>query len=480
MRTIFIVVLLSIISVGYSQAPTLEPGVYKSNVKGQKIMLKVLEDNKYEMTFLYGKYSIENDTINFRNLSPNESNFKIKTNMGATVSSTFKIKFVAEYAMYMGKNIYIGTQKDENAVIEYKSLLDYLKKKSNLNHNNQKEFKIDVEKTKYLYFVEANPKQNPIVSKFQINPNTNEIEVEFNTMSLSGFELKGTIDPTTKKLSIMEGKKNKVVFTFEKDDKTEVKSDEVSPVEVVLDKDWIKNNGFVQEKDDSAYFGRKESAQYSFKHTVLKSYQEALKSIEKTPTKFLVVAVDNSKEGSVKFNQFIKTSEEHIGIYMRRRYDARKDHFNFYLATEKDKSLLDNFKIKDKTALLFFNPSGELVYHTKGTLQDSEDIFEEFSSIYYELERASAKLKLDKLISNKKTTLPDIKNGLLAIVKTKKEPNSESYADTTAVTIEMIMMLRQLILLPLFPMKKITIWKEIISAYLTGRTCILSKQLKKL
>src|SRR4051812_31057032 len=108
MKRAFILVFVSIISIGYSQTQTIAPGIYKSDVKGQKLILRIGEDNQFEMAILYGKYTVENDTISFKNPGSNESGFKIKANADAPFSSTLKVKFSSQYTMYLD-NVYIGT-----------------------------------------------------------------------------------------------------------------------------------------------------------------------------------------------------------------------------------------------------------------------------------------------------------------------------------------------------------------------------------
>ncbi|MEC4004673.1 hypothetical protein OX283_008395 [Flavobacterium sp. SUN052] len=433
MRKIFNLLALLIVTLIYSQKPVLEQGVYRSNVKGQKVMLKVGEDNNYEMSFLYGKYTTQNDTITFKNMTSGESSFKIKINE-APFSSTFKIKILTEYMMYFGSNIYIGTQKDDNTIVEFKSLEEYLGKNASRFRNRQKEINIDVEKTKYLYFVENNYEgKGSTISKFQIDLNANELEITYEP-SFNILELKGLIDPETKKLSILEGLNKNPIFTFEKDGTPETKNDLLKPLQVVFEKDWLKNSGFAEPEDTTAFFGEREASQYNFKHTNLKNYQDAIKSIEKTPTKFLVIVVDNSKDGKKSFDQFIKEDEMQLSRVMRRQYNSMSDHFNYYYATDKDKALLDGLKIKDKSSLVFLNSNGEMVYHTNATLKENPELFQVYNSVYDEINKANAKLKLDKITANKKATLPDFKKALFDIVTTKKGYNND-YSDVVADTV---------------------------------------------
>lgn len=447
MERVFTLLLLFFVSFGFSQSPALEPGVYKANVQGQKLMLKVLEDNNYEMAIFFGKYTVENDTVTFNNSTPKESVFSIKPDKDAEFSSTLKIKITPQM-LYMGRGIYIGTQKDEHSVVEYKPLSDYVEKRVN-SHSMPKDVKIDVEKAKYLYLVDSQRDGNTSISKFELDPNINQIEVGYSGSSFKNVELKGIIDRETKKISVSEGRTKAVIFEFEKDNGVEqIKKDEVSPLAVLSEKDWLKKNGFATDEDfDSSYLEQRAKTKYTFKYANYKTYPEALKSLEKLPEKFLIIVVNNSKNSKTEFARFIKEREERMSRYMRNGYDAEIDNFNFYLATEKDKALIDNFKIKSKTALAFVNSNGVLLYHTDGTLEDNSNFFQRYYSVYDEVNRANEHFKLDKLVTNKKASLSDFKKAFATIIKTKKRFNDFSQetlyddevvevVDTTAVAVD--------------------------------------------
>ena len=83
------------------------------------------------------------------------------------------------------------------------------------------------------------------------------------------MELKGVIDSETKKLTIIEGVNKNPIFTFEKDGTPEAKSDLIKPLQVIFEKDWLKNSGFAEPQDTTAYFGERETSQYNYKHTIL-------------------------------------------------------------------------------------------------------------------------------------------------------------------------------------------------------------------
>jgi len=438
MKRIFVLLFLSVISNSYTQTTTLEPGVYKSNVKGQNVMLKVFEDNKYEMSFLYGKFTVDNDTISFKSKPDGESGFKVKVDKTAEYSSTLKIKIKAEYLMYFGQNIYLGTQKEDNAMVEYKPIFDYLKEKDKEYSGRKKEFMISIDKVKYLYFVD-NIQPEASISKFQIDPETNMIEMEYEGLTAASIQLKGKVDPETKKLNIMEGRRLAPIFVFEKEGTEAILvSDNLKPLTVQYDKEWKKNNGF-EEEENTEYFGEREAASYTFKHTTFKSYDEALKNAAKSESKFLAIVFDNSKDAPKKFNNFIKSSEEEMSHYMRRGYNSRNDHFNFYLASEKDKGLLEKFKIKNQPVIIFLNANGELLYQTSGALEgDNSDKFNPRNSIAEELTKSNAKLKLDKILSNKKAPINELKKGYLAITKAKggSSFDYDAVADSTAVEVQ--------------------------------------------
>lgn len=418
MKRVFIALLSTIVLQGYSQV--LEPGVYKANAKGQQLTLRIFDDNKYEMAVFQGRYVAEKDTITFLNRDSNTSAFRIKVNKDAPFSSTLKIKFKVQSLMYASRNIYIGTQKEENAVVEYKPLMDFVKKRAYGYADRQKDFKIDVDKAKYLYFVDANRNATAAVSKFQLDPNDNEIEIDYDGSTLQSIELKGIINPETKKITVMEGNSGRDILEFEKDNgKTDTVAG-VKPLSVTTEKNWKKSHGFIEEYEfDSSYLEKRAKSNYNFKHAVIKTYSEGIKSLAKTPEKFLVVVVDEGKEAQKRFSEFLKSNEEATSQAMYKGYNAEKDRFNFYLATEKDKAVISNFKIKDKTALLFLNSNGELLYHTEGTLEDNASLFHSYYSVYDEVKRANEQTKLDKLFANKKASLADFKKAFSDIINIK-------------------------------------------------------------
>ena len=57
--------------------------------------------------------------------------------------------------------------------------------------------------------------------------------------------------------------------------------------------------------------------------------------------------------------------------------------------------------------------------------KENSELFQVYNSVYDEVYKANAKLKLDKITANKKATLPDFKKAFFDIVNTKKGYNND-------------------------------------------------------
>jgi hypothetical protein len=385
------------------QKGTFEPGTYISEIKGQNIKLVLNPDKTYDMSFFFGDYITKNDTLQFLNLAKKAQAFLIKPNPNAAYSSTLKLKLNYDLSYYYSSTIYIGTQSDENRKVSYKLLKDYFDP-SNEDLTQQT---IDVEKSKYLYIVEAKYDKTTI-SKFRIPEDINEAEVEYNPYTESETKLFGYID-SSNQFVISDGK-NPVLFNFEKEDKSKEKvKTEFEPVDVKTDNNWLKENGFIDVGTDQSVEAAY-APPYVFKHKITTSLSNAQSEIKKTSNKFLIVSYDpKNKNAKTEFNNFIKTSEESISSYMYSVYNATYDNFNFYLASDCDKSLLRKNNISSDKEIVVLNNSGEIVYHTKGSLEEKKDLFSIYNSIHKELLIANEKLELDKIMSNKSASVKELK-----------------------------------------------------------------------
>ncbi len=379
------------------------PGKYIANTKGQSIKLTINEDATYDMSFFFGKYSTKRDTIFFNNNTVVPQKFVFKPIADAPFSSTLKLKLNYDLSYYYSAQIYIGTQTDENRKINYKLLKDYFKE----NNEDPTQQNIEVEKSKFLYIVDAKY-EGTTVYKFQISDAVNEAELEYNTYSNADTKLLGYVDATTNKFVVSDGK-YPILFEFE-DEKVAISKaqTDVTAVEVKSEKNWLKNNGFEGDQATAESYDTKPP--YVFKHKVASSLSSALSDIKKTPAKFLVVFYDpKNKNAKTEYDNFIKTSEESLSSYMYSEYSPTYDNFNFYLASDKDKSLLSKNKINSDKEILILNSQGALLYHTTGNFEDKSTLFSIYNSIYEELKTANEKLEFDTIVNNKNTSVKDMK-----------------------------------------------------------------------
>lgn len=429
MKNYFASLLLISSLVGFAQIKT---GIYKSSAKNGDVLLKINEDKTYEMSFFYGDYVVSKDTILFNSNKINSSFFSVKSIQDAPKSSVLKLKFSDSQVAYYAMTIFLGTQETETSEIQYKKLSDYVVMNPT-TFEYPKDFSVELTKGKYLYLVDAK-NEEASVSKFQISENTNEVSVEYDAYSFANLKLKGFIDSATGQLAISDGK-TPLLFSFEKYDEQKKVTEYINPLDVKEEKNWKKIHGFIDESEanyvDSAY-PESNKPPYVFKHTIEKSYKEALKATEKAPTKLLVVAFDlKNKDVKTEFDTFVKSNEESLSSYMYDNYLPEYDKFNYYLATEKDKSILDKYKIKSDKELLFFNGQGDLLYHTPATLTDKQyDYFSPYSAINTELEKVNQYAQLDKALSNKNANAKEITE---ALKKSLKLEGTYNYATDAVI-----------------------------------------------
>jgi len=409
MKKYFTTLLLISSLVSFSQ---FKMGVYKSSSNNENILLEINEDKTFKMSFFYGEYTVSNDTILFNSNKINSSGFSIKSIPDAAKSSVLKLKFKDSQIAYYATTIFLGTQETETSEIQYKKLSEFVVINPT-TYEYPKEFSVELAKGKYLYLVDAKNEDVSSVSKFEISENTNEVSVKYDPYSIANMKLKGFIDGATGQLAISDGK-TPLLFSFNKQDESKKVSDEINPIQVTDEKNWRKKYGFINEPNPiytiDSTTTEYNKPRYVFKYTIEKNYKDALKATEKMPTKLLVVAFDlKNKNAKTEFDAFVKSNQESLSSYMYDNYLPEYDKFNYYLATEKDKSILDKYKIKSDKELLFFNAQGDLLYHTSATLADKQyDYFSSYSAISTELEKVNQYAQLDKTLSNKNASAKEI------------------------------------------------------------------------
>jgi hypothetical protein len=414
-----VLILFSLFS--FSQENTVPPGDYRAiSSNSQGIKLTISENNKFQLTVFKGTFEKENDTIYFHSENENKPNFEVEY----VYSKSDKIKVSFDKSIGSDyQTTYFGSQKINDSEPKYETLKQLLNIKTrDYIKSKREDFSFEMDKSAFIFLAEKNVVGSTSVEKYEIPNGVSEIKIRKTGSIFSSVKLKGYYDTEKLEFIISEGK-NPITFIKENpdlDSKNLIqplerqekfgwyfpgKEDEYDGYDAVVDTAYAD---YVEEVD--AY-----KPAYSYKHTIAKNYTEALKSIEKS-TKFLVVSFDNQKDAERSFDTFISESELDISNNMYDGYNPKIDRFHFYRATDKDKNLLSKYKISDNPVLLFFNPNGDLIYHTSGTLNQNEEMFNTYYSVYANLELANQKLQLDTLFATKKTTLSEVKTCLKDIV----------------------------------------------------------------
>ena len=406
MKKIFLVALVMCFSFGYTQSK-FKPGVYVSQGDQKGIELKINQDNTYELIFLSGKIQNENDTLLLKNKYSGKSLFQVEEIKNTVNVSTLEINFNYKYFDYFSSKIFIGLQKTENDDVEYKNILDFMDNKPSYREEGNK-LKFSVDRPKYIYLV--NKEKSKIgVSKFLINENVSGLEIKAYANSISNLELKAYFKDENS-IIVTEGKQP-LLFTMVNQDVT-IPETILEPIEVDNDAKIIlpvAKDSF--ENEDEVAFESVNEA-YVFKHKVDATLKEALVTMKKTPNKFLVVAQNSSKED---FDSFIQQNEVELTNNMYYEYYAEYDKYNYYLATEKDKKSIPSTSKEEQIFVL--NAEGEVVYHTKGSLEENKKLFGSYSPISEALAKVNVFATIDRLFVNKKSTVQEIKTIFTNIIK---------------------------------------------------------------
>ena len=424
---------IALLLIGFATFAQIKTGIYKASSKDGGSLLKLNNDKTYEITFFYGIYEQVGDTIYLNNNEPLISNFSIKKSKEQSADKSVKLNFLDDEINYYVKNLYIGIQKGKNAPVDYKCLADY----SNMDLNTflyPKQFSIELEKGDHLNLVDA--RTDPaVITQFYLDPKINEYDIDYNAYVISNLKLKGFYDINKEQLVISDGKLP-VLFSFDKLEDIKKDDNQVTALKIIEENGWLEKAGFSNIKDpiyldkmpetdslDQVY----SSTRFKFKYTIQDNFKDALKFAEKNPEKILVVAFDlKNKNYKTDFDLFIKDNQSSLSNYMYDAYRAEYDKYNFYMATEKDKSILDKLKIKLDKVLLFFNSQGELLYHSSTTLNEKQyDYFNGYNTLFPELEKVNTYIKLDQVITLKNATAAQIIEALKNSLKLEQNFDSD-------------------------------------------------------
>jgi hypothetical protein len=413
------------LTASFAQNSKIPKGVYKTNQDGLELSLTLKDDNTYVLSYLKGKVEIQNDSIFDLKMESDKSSFELVYLFDKKQPSD-KIKVTLKKATGNYESIFVGTQT-ANANPEYKSaatILNELVAKNQIDINGEITF--DIKNSDYLYLALENYKGKTQISKFKIPVNASEIVVTCTYTSFIDINLQGIYNSKTKELTISENGKSPMNFLLEDKD-VNLENYYEQPLEIVVQKNFTFPGKGVQStlpveevtfatdtitaEEASGVEANSETKPYVFSHYKSKSLKESLNHIVKTPKKFLVVVFDlKSKNKKADFDSYIKESETSLTETMYYGYNKQYDFFEYYLATDKDKSLLSKNKIKSDKELLVLNSNGNLIYHTNGNLKENQDLLSTtaYDNAYKGFNDASGKLEFDKVILNKKTTNKEV------------------------------------------------------------------------
>lgn len=404
----------------------LTSGTYISQEKERGIQLKINKDNTYEMIFLSGKLDYTKDSLSLTNKFYNGSNFSVnqlETNKNA---SKIIVKFNPENIGLYYNPIYLGVQKDE------KSTVEYLRVKNN-EYSEENEIILSVDRAKYIYLVEY-LENKATVSKYEIKETVSNLEIRYNPYSIASYKLTGTVSDNNI-ITLTDGR-SPIKFKLVEDNETN--TSEVNPLSTSIDKTFIAPDK--EEFEETNYNEEYAVGNFDFKLVIDSSLKDALKTLNKTPKKYLVVYYNSTdKNNKADFESFIKTYENNTKSYMYDAYNAELDLYNFYLATSKDKNLF-NSKITGPQ-LIVLNTEEQKLYNTTGTLNDNMDMFTYYGQLYSKLVNADTYAKFDKTVSNKNISNIELKTIFKNSLKIETPYIEASFAvDSTSVETNEIQM----------------------------------------
>ena len=388
----------------------IKAGEYFSNKNGEKIKLKILDDKTYELVFLYGKYEQNGSSLALSQPDENTS-FNVLFQTNSSNSNKITIEISGATLAYNYSKIYFGTQTN-NSSVDYKLITDLIGDISN-DYGLDKKYSFEIDKTDFIYLIEDNLTEESQIQKYSLPKNVSKIEVAYTTNYLSKLKLAGEINPTSGEITISENGKSPVLFSFKKEN--QIENDKfIKPLEKISEKNWtyigkketVDFNNYPADSTatatDSNYTPK---PAYVFKTKIEDNLKKALEVAKKQSDKYFVVFYDKNQEtAKTKFDTFIKQYETNAGYNMYENYMPEYDVFNFYLATQKDKTFIKNIS-SEENLMAVFDSNGTKLYHAKWDVTEAETLFSSDAySLKSELEPVKNKLAIDQLFLNVKTS----------------------------------------------------------------------------
>jgi hypothetical protein len=417
--------------VGWTQQK-MKTGTYVSDISvGQKLLLNIKEDGTFDLVVFHGKFEYVGDSIKLKTNAYADQKFimrKLATDTKPT--SKLTIKFGETFYFYTSQ-IYIGLDSDS----DLKSLDSYLNTEEEIDYQNRA---IEVERPHYLYVLDYDSEGSD-VSKFEIPKDASEIEIIYNGQAMSKVaNLNAFIDPADPDQIIISDGKMPLGFKYAENgaasyvDVNEIKSLSVS-----------KNTTFKAPESEDPYGEIYDVAVeavdvYDSQGVELPSFnslKEALKALESTPDKFLVVSYDpKNKSAQQEFAEFKANISNNLGYYGTEGEVNVWDNFLYYLMKEEEKKEFEKLGISKTPAVFVLNAAGVKIYHTEGSMIDHSVLFEPYYSIYASLLESNLKWKLDQVLQNKKAGLEDFKAVLSETMKITSPFIDDYSVDTDAET----------------------------------------------
>lgn len=377
-----------------------KPGIYVSQGEQKGVELKINKDNTYDLVFMSGELNIVNDTLKLKNKYANGDKFQVKEIKAETKSNGLLLRFSSKNIYYYTTQVFVGTQKEDNSLVEYKSMKDLFEGKE--YGYESENLDVEIEKVKYVYLV-LKQEGKITSSKYLIDDKVSGLDIKSLTNGVADLELNAFYtDENT--IAVSDGKQP-LIFTLVNKDK-EVVTESLKAIEIddnakitlpdLREEDYYAT---VEEVVDSAYA----ESNYAFKHILNKTLKEALETLKKTPNKFLIITNDTDKKS---FDDFIEMNETSLSYSMNYEYNEIYDSYNFYQASTKDKKWFD--KDEKKPQIVIVNSLGNVLYRTTGTLKENEELVHYYSGLYNELTKANVRNKVDLFFQKPKKSSTEL------------------------------------------------------------------------
>ncbi len=442
MKNLLYFIAIVTFSVSFSQENTIPAGEYKSTDSQQeKVTILMQENKRYSVSVFSGVYEQKNDSIFFKSDEYNEPTFNLEFGYENPKSKKITINFDNMF-LYYGDDKYVGVQETASSEIVYKTVQEFTNFKA-LDYDEKIKYEIEVDHCYAMYFVKELVDLEAIIEKFILPKDVTSIKVNYNKSNYNQVNLTGNYNPKTKVLSV--GSNGKNVLDFEINKSVNQTSIYVKPSENKREKKWtyqgkkaIEEYSYGEAVDSAAvaaYDIEPATPAYTFKLKIEKSVKEAFQTFKnsKDKSRFLVIINDSkNKNIETEFNDFIKSYEENLSYSMYEGYNKELDHFDFYLASDKDKAALKKYGITDNPSISYFNTNGTKLYFSNEKITDDNFSYYNMSTVFSELQILDYNAKLDATFSNKKSSNQEV---LDAFYEITKQEVPYTYVETEALPV---------------------------------------------